>query len=236
MNKPSKKEQIKDKLNEITKKVSAIIDDVDKSKPITKEKITLTYTQSAPLPICTQDERAQAICFVTKYMHLPRIKISPINISEKNNKFYLSDLHLMRYEINELRPIIFNKTDSIYFKKIHKYCRNKLNNADPNRGLSIKVETAQSKQDITKAFLEVLDQNQKTIIDILNNSDFTYIYNGVLQHSDHKYSKRLLEDHHSGELQYILLKHPLLSNHIIEKLEPYFMILYQLNSLRMGSL
>ena len=47
-------------------------------------KLSFTYESSDPLPEMTQDERAQSICFVTRYKHLPILKrIETENIRSK---------------------------------------------------------------------------------------------------------------------------------------------------------
>lgn len=176
-----------------------------------KGSINFRYSISAPRDILTEDERAQSICFVTRYDALP--EFGRLQIEERQGSFYAANFYEMRGLLNEYRSIIQNKKDSIHFQKIHRFVRDKLLNQDHSQDLSIKV-THENDGDITDEFLDLINENIKAIKSLIKYSDFGYIYNGILQHSDNKTSHRFLTEYASGELNYVFMYHALIASNI----------------------
>jgi len=194
-------------------------------------KISFKYEQSAPMDILSPFERAQSVCFIIKYEHLPTLE--NIDVSEYKGKFYLKNIDFIRHILNEYRPIVMNQNDSIYYAKIHKFCHEKLMNKNPSSGLSITVEHEKD-GDITESFAKILGERNKSIKSILKRCEFDYIYNGILQHSDHKYTKRFWEEYYSGRINHIFIKHAFLLRHIQECLYWHYRILNQLTFPKLG--
>lgn len=188
---------------------------------------------SAPGDILTTEERCQHICFVTKYESLP--SFAGINIIKHKDKFYLGNIDYMRHILNEYRLVIQNKSDSIYYAKIHRFCRDKLLCVDPAKGLSISL-VHETGGDISDMMVKMLDERNKAISLILKKSEFDYLYNGILQHSDIRYTKRFLREYSSGELNYIYIKHVLLLDYIKDWLFWHYRIINSMTFPQIGPL
>jgi hypothetical protein len=128
-----------------------------------------------------------------------------------------------------------NEKDSIHYEKIHRFCYEKLSNKNPNLGLCITVK-GDNGDDLTEVFRTILGDKDKMVKLILKKSDFGYIYNGILQHSDHKYTKRFWEEYYSGKINYVFIKHALLLEHIKGCLYWHYRILNQLTFPKLGPL
>ena len=197
------------------------------------ESYTLEYKISAPVDVLTPLERAISMVFMYRYDHLPE----PNNfvVGEYRGRHYINEIDDIRAALNEYRTIFFNKTDSLYYGKISNSYRKKLINRDPAKGLSISAINKE-KKDVTLEYVSYLDSTKKAIRYIIYASDFDYIFNGVLQHSDVKYSKKLIEDYTSGSLNYILLKNLALAKYVKLLFKEYFRVIGGLNFPRMGGL
>lgn len=178
-------------------------------------KISFEYKSSAPLPAMTRFERAQSICFVTRYEHLPTLE--RLDIVENNGKHYLGNIGFVRHILNEYRSLVLNQEDSVYFAKIHKFCHHKLANKDSSKEMSVSV-LHEADGDVTDVLLKMIGERNKAIKYILKECEYNYIYNGILQHSDHKYTERLIEDYHTGRLNHLFIKHAFLLGQIKELL------------------
>ena len=235
---PSENAKLPDKINTRLKIVFEEIEDISNNADtfITSEigkTFSFEYVHSSPTPILSSYERAQQVSFVTSYEHLP--ELYELTFIEKEGKYWIENYHYLRHILNDYRTIIMNTKDSIYYKKIHSFCHLKLANVDSGKGLGIRVFNSNG-EDVTALFNEKLDQNIKAISYVIKQCDYKYLYNGILQHSDSKYSERYLEDYYSGEINYILIKHAKLLHYIKDCLVWHYVILNQLTFPRLGSL
>lgn len=131
-------DDIKDRSNKMHSEVKTILDAATKYlQTDVSGPISFSFTHSAPTDILTEYERAQSICFIARYEALPIFK--NVKIQEIDGKYHFGNYSEAHYVLNEYRPIIQNKKDSTYYKKLHKYCREKLLNDDPAKGLSIEI-------------------------------------------------------------------------------------------------
>jgi hypothetical protein len=204
------------------------------SVQVTKlSKAAFQFTHSAPSDILTDDERAQSVCFITKYENLPEVE--GVQIEKSGENFHVANIAFFRHILNEFRPIIQNQRDSIHYMNIHKLIREKLLLDDPHEGLVLAV-IDELDNDISPTFLKYLNERAKTIRIIIDGLDFDYIYNGILQHSDHTYTDRFLKDYNSGELNYIFLQHAFLLNAIKQELYWHYKILNFLTFPKLGPL
>lgn len=194
-------------------------------------KISFKYESSAPLPEMTPFERAQSICFVTRYEHLPIL--NRLAIVEHNGKHYLGNIGFVRHILNEYRSLVLNQSDSVYFANIHSFCHDKLANKEPAMGMSVSV-SHEIEGDVTDILLKMIDERNKAIKYILKECEYDYIYNGILQHSEHKYTKRLIEEYHTGRLNHLFIKHAFLLGQIKELLWWHHYILNNLTFPKMG--
>lgn len=196
-------------------------------------KISFKFTSSAPRDYFTDYERAQSICFIARYELLPIFENADIHMN--NGKYFLKNYSEARYVLNEYRPIVQNEKDSIYYQKVHKLCREKLLNNDPSKGLSITVKH-KDRGDITSEFATYLGENCKAIKSIIKNCEFSYIYNGILQHSDHKFTKRFLKEYSSGVTNYVFMKHALIVSNVKFLLSEHYRLLNVLIFPKLGPL
>ncbi len=222
------------KLNAMKAEANGIIKCADTIKKIKHIKtVSFEYKHSAPKDILTKAERAQHVCFITRYEHLP--ELDTLDIFEKNGKYFVRNIPFIRHVLNEYRSIISNEKDSIYYNKIHKFCHLCLSNRDPKKGLSIAVYD-EKKKDVTNEFNKMLGEKNKSIRAVLNKGDFKYLYNGILQHSDYKYTERFWEEYYSGKLNYVFLMHAILLNYIKKCLYWHYTVLHQLTFPKLGPL
>lgn len=227
-------DSIKLKLSNTESEIEQIITNAQVMQKTTlSSHISFCYKQSAPMDILSPFERAQSVCFISRYEHLPIF--NGIEITEREGKFYVKNTGFLRHIINEYRSVISNQDDSIHYKKIHKFCFEKLRNRDPNAGLSINV-TDEDGNDVTAVFIRVLGENNNSISEVLANTEFGYIYNGILQHSDHKYTQRFWKEYHSGQLNYVFIKHAAVLVYIKDCLYWHYKILNQLTFPMLGPL
>ncbi|MFQ5715387.1 MAG: hypothetical protein ACE5GU_15295 [Candidatus Scalinduaceae bacterium] len=178
-------------------------------------------------------ERAQSISFVSRFENLPVLKTTHI-INHQNN-YYLKNIAYIRHILNEYRSIIHNECDSVYYQNVHNLCFKMLNLGDPQEGTTINAVNIKD-EDITHKIIKCLREYNKAIKFVLRPLEFDYIYNGILQHSDEKLSKRFTKDYMSGELNYIFWKHAYLLGLIKELLAPYYKILSFLSFPKIGPL
>jgi hypothetical protein len=197
------------------------------------DSIVLTYEISAPTDVLTPEERARSMVFVFRYDHLP--EISNLTVAQYRGRYFINEIDDIRAALNEYRTIFYNKSDAIYFGRISTIYRERLVNRDPRKGLSITAKDAKE-NDVTVDYVSHLDSRKKAIRAIISESDFDYIFNGVLQHSDGKYSRKLINDYTSGNLNYILLRNLTLARHIKFLFKEHYKVITGLNFPRMGGL
>ena len=177
-------------------------------------------------------ELAQSLCFCANYLSLPTT--GDLQIRESGGNYYLSNPWQIRNLLNEYRSIIQNKKDSTHYLKIHQLCRRKLRNSASD-GLKISI-ASESGDDLTPALLELLSQKITAIGKVLSACEFDYIYNGILQHSNHAYTDRYISEFQSGELNYVFARHALVCSYLKTELELHFKLLQIWNQLSPGPL
>jgi len=223
----TKCEKLQAEINEVVEKAEKV-QSIHISWPI-----RLGYESSVPRDILTEFERAQSICFVIRYENLPVVE--NLHIREHDGSYYLNNIGFIKYVLNEYRTIIQNQRDSVYYKRIHKFCRKKMVNRDKTKDLVITVYQ-ETDEDITETFTAYLDEQCKAIRVIIDNCDYGYIYNGILQHSDHNFTKRFLEEYSSGNINYTFIKHAQLLVYIKERLYWHYKLLNTLTFPKIGPL
>jgi len=195
--------------------------------------VSFKYEIGAPRDILTDFERAQSVCFVTRYEGLPIL--NDIAVAEHRGRYYLGNIDFIKHILNEYRAIIQNTKDSVHYQKVHKFCRAKLTNRDMSKDLVITVNN-EVDADITDTFTKYLDEKIKVITIVLNHTNYGYIYNGILQHSDHRFTKRFLKEYSSGEINYIFIKHAKLLGYIKDCLFWHYKLLNAITFPKLGPL
>lgn len=191
------------------------------------------YATSAPKPLLDEYERAQSLCFVTKYDALPEVE--EVDVVEHKGKFYPNNIDFFRHLLNEYRPIIQNESDSTHFNRINSLCKKFLANKDEAVGLCLTV-TSSGGEDVTDQYKRVIDQRAKSIRFLLKHSEFDYLYNGILQHADHRHTKRYIHEYTSGELHYVFFKHATMCGFIKEQLASHHYLMKNISGVGMGPL
>ena len=110
-----------------------------------------------------------------------------------------------------------------------------LRETDKSKGITVRVLDEQH-QDVTDAYAKWLGEGNQAIRQLLSAFDYNYLYNGFLQHSDPKFSKRLFQDYVSGEINYLRWKHVLPLGVLMGLLRPYYMLMRSLTFPSLGPL
>src|SRR5438270_11428134 len=95
---------------------------------------------------------------------------------------------------------------------------------------------ADTGNDVTALYSKWLTENKRAITAVITNLEFSYLYNGILQHSDTSLSKRYLSDYASVELNYLLWKHVRVLGFIKSLLGPYYKMMNVLTFPKLGPL
>ena len=191
------------------------------------------FKSSAPGDIVNDYERAQVLCFVLRYRHLP--VLDGMHVVGDDDEFHVANLDFMRHILNEYRSIIQNERDSIHYRKVHDHCRQKLELRDPSKG-TICTVFDEGENDITEQYITLLGERVKAISIVMKALEFDYIYNGILQHSDEAFSRRFVDDYTTGELNYVLAKHAHIVGVIKDLLYHHSLILHSFFYPKMGGL
>jgi len=101
-------------------------------------KLKFRIENSAPVrELLTPYEQAQAVSFITRYEQLPTDYT--VGLAQVGNVYHLADFPFLRYVLNEFRPLIMNKSDSVYYRKVNALCQKMLRRGDAEEGTIIRV-------------------------------------------------------------------------------------------------
>jgi hypothetical protein len=106
---------------------------------------------------------------------------------------------------------------------------------DKSKGTEVRVLDVEQ-SDVTGAFTKRLGERNQAIRHSIGSFDYDYLYNGFLQHSDPKFSKRLFQDYVSGEINYLLWKYVLPLGVLTGLLRQYYMLMRFLTFPSLGQL
>jgi len=197
--------------------------------------VGLRVTGSSPLPLMTWATQSQSLAFVVRYEHLPELHSFVAGRHPKTGLYYLNEIDQIRAALNEYRTIFFNKRDGIFYGVITNLYQKAFSSTDPNAPMRIEALTS-SDEDLSADYLVHL-QSRKTAIRVaIENSDFDYIFNGILQHTDDRFAMQMVKDYTDGSLAYLLLKNLLIAQGLKEFLNEHYKVINVLNFPRMGPL
>ena len=119
-------ERIKDKFGNIHKELNEIVDEArNKIEVQTDGRLSITIRNAAiDQDIITAEDRARFIHFVAKFQQLP--EMTTVDLVERNGKIFVGNLEDAKHILNEFRPIIWNRNDSIYYNRLYKSISSKL--------------------------------------------------------------------------------------------------------------
>lgn len=199
--------------------------------------IQFTHITSAPSPLFTTDEQSKWFVFIMRYDMLSDMvdAIPNPKITDVSGKLMIDNLYLFKSALNDMRTMIFNNDDSIYFNRIHKIIMRWLNNKDHSTGHQI-IVTDENGVNITDHFIEVLNSYHKILNKLIKNSDLSFLYNAVLQHTDSVDSKRFIDEYGNGMIQYTIIKCYQLCPVFINMLRYHRLIISNLMHIEMGEI
>ena len=235
-NPPAVPERIAKRFEAITADVQKAIDEANRKIVTTiPQKIAFSY-ESAVLDrdILSEYERAQSVSFVTRFDHFPDDLHTRIVVDDQSN-WWIANLWDLRQALNDFRSVIQNQSDSIYYQNIHGTWVQALRQMDKSKGTVVRVLDVQQR-DVTSVYVKWLGERNQAIRHLLAAFDYGYLYNGFLQHSDPKFSKRLMQDYTSGEINYLLWKHVRPLGELKRLLRPYYMLMRSLTFPNLGPL
>lgn len=229
--------QILAKLRKCESEAHEILKEAEKKiSDFETDKIHLTVSSSSPLPIMSWEEQAQSLAFVVRYEHLPEINSFVAGRHPTTGRYYLNEIDQIRAALNEYRTIFFNRSDGIFYGAITNLYQKAFNPAQPDKApMQIVAQTA-SGQDVSSEYLKHLKSRKKAINDAVQNSDFNFIYNGVLQHADAQYAMQMVKQYTDGSLAYLLLKNVIIAQGLKDFLSEHYKVINVLNFPRMGPL
>ena len=228
---PALPERIASRFRVIASEVQKVVDEANQ-KIVTEipERIAFRY-ESAVLDrdILSDYERAQSVSFVTRFDHFPANLETHFTTDDRNN-WRIANLWDLRQALNDFRSIIQNQSDSVHYQNVHNTWYKALRQTDKSKGTVVRVLDVEQ-HDVTDAYAKRLGERNQAIRHLISAFEYDYLYNGFLQHSDPKFSKRLFQDYMSGEINYLLWKHVLPLGILTGLLRPYYMLMRSLTFL-----
>lgn len=229
-------ERIAKRFEAITAEVQRAIDEANQNIVTTiPQRIAFRY-ESAVLDrdILSECERAQSISFVTRFDHFPDDLHTQIAVDQQGN-WWIANLWDLRQALNDFRSVIQNQSDSIYYQNIHNTWVQALRQMDKSKGTVVRV-LDDHQLDVTPVYVKWLGERNQAIRRLLASLEYGYLYNGFLQHSDPKFSRRLMQDYVSGEINYLLWKHVRPLGELKRLLRPYYTLMRSLTFPTLGPL
>lgn len=184
--------------------------------------------------ILSDYERAQSVSFVTRFDHFPTNLVTHFTNDNRNN-WRIGNLWDLRQALNDFRSVIQNQSDSVHYQNVHNTWSKALRQTDKSKGTMVRVLDVEHR-DVTEAYAKRLGERNQAIRHLISAFDYDYLYNGFLQHSDPKFSKRLFHDYISGEINYLLWKHVLPLGALAGLLRPYYILMRSLTFPSLGPL
>ena len=188
-------ERIRNRLTTFQAEIDQVLEGAERLLTIELPTVQFEFVNSAARDVLTDYERAQSVSFVTRFDHLPdECRVTAI---EHNGRYDIDNIDYRRHALNEFRPLIENKKDSVYYQKIHNVWYGMLKREDSDKGTTIRAFD-KTEVDVTGVCIMWLSEANKAIKFVLRQLDYGYLYNGILQHSAPEYSTRFIEDYTSG--------------------------------------
>jgi len=227
-------QRIVQRLKELEQELEALVSNVEgRLETRMPGPVALRFQHAAIGDVLTQRERAQSINFVTRYEALPAQY--SIQLTQRDGKWHLANMSLLRYILNDYRPLIQNKRDAVHYRNIHNTWHTFLQRSDPKDGLTIRALDTKDR-DVTPIYAKWLGERNQAITEILASLQCDYLYNGILQHSAERFAEQFLKDYISGEINYLLWKHVHAFDIVREMLRPYHALLSILTFPKLGPL
>jgi len=227
-------QKVQRELKKVNREVDQVILNTFPESPFTPEdRIAFHFSGVSSNDVLTDNERAQSISFIIHFENLP--SDYPVKFQVTDGKCHISNIGNLRAALNEFRPLLQNQKDLIHYQRVHNDWCKMLRRTNPQEGTCIRVIDIMN-NDVTQKYIAHLNAHRQAISVTLGKLEFGFLYNGILQHSDKKYSKRFLDEYTSGKLDYVLLKHYYTLPYFRDCLSPYYDLLKMLTSPQRGHL
>lgn len=213
----------------ILTEAKALITDFDTAS------VRLRVSSSSPSPLMSWAEQAQSLVFVIRYEHLPELQSFVAGRHPNTGFFYLNEIDQIRAALNEYRTIFYNQRDGIFYATITNFYQKSFAPNALNASIRIEALTL-SGEDLSIDHLKHLKSRRKAIQMAIRKSDFDYIFNGVLQHTDDKFAMQMVIDYADGSLNYLLLKNVLIAQGLKEILVEHYKVINVMSFPKMGAL
>ncbi|WP_374000299.1 hypothetical protein [Bdellovibrio bacteriovorus] len=157
--------------------------------------------------------------FLRKYKSLPEYQHPKITV--RGSSAILANEANYRAKLSELRPIFSNQNDPIFYTKIHGKLSQIFLGTYDGGSLKMKIisQGPTGEIDRTPEYLAAINARKKIISRAIQLSDLDFLYNGVLQHSDARFSERYEREYRSGELSLTIAKNALLAENMVQWLD-----------------
>lgn len=192
--------------------------DIISETPVPKElkQVSFEFINNSGNNIATNYEWAEITSFFSHIESGVNFTPDSDNLKEK-----------AKLVLNEMRPVLFNKSDSIHYEKIMNIIKQMINGNHKTKTIINAVDSDGNY--INKEYIQVLRTLERYIEATISKSDFDYVCNRLLQHSDLKYQERFLQDHRDGAIPYILIKNAIIASCIANLLYSYLQPLLMFN-------
>lgn len=196
--------------------------------------VSLQISSVTCLPLMTFEEQSQSLAFIVRYEHLPELNSFEAS-AHPNGNHYLKEIDQIRAALNEYRTIFFNQDDGISYGRIANLYQKAFRTDLPKATMRIRALNS-SNEDVSPQYLEHLNSRRKAIRHAVEKSDFSFIFNGVLQHSDSRHAFRMVKAYTDGTLAYLLLKNLFIAQELKVFLSEHYRVINALNFPKMGPL
>ncbi len=223
---------VRARLDEIEREHSALVGKARSTlDPLAVGPVQLTLRVTKPLGFPPPEMSAQALGFAIRFDELP--DDFELAVGQVRDRWHVSNLSEVRHVLNDFRPLIFNKSDSVYYAKVHNAWFPLLADKDTIAELTASDSTG---ADCTDALRRWVGATRRVLRETIDHFEFSYLYNGVLQHSDDSYSSRFFSDYSTGELNYVYWRHVSALRLIHHLLRPYRVLVGTVSFPNRGSL
>ena len=124
-----------------------------------------------------------------------------------------------KYTLFEMRAILMNEQDSIHYTKMIQIVEQMMLCIHSTETMITAVD--EKGNDITELYKKELKKLKKYIVNVISKSDFDYVYNRLLEHSDSRYQERYLNDIKQRLVPYILIKNAIVASYLAKLLLCY---------------
>jgi hypothetical protein len=167
-----------------------VVDEANQKMVTTIPEIIAFRYESAVLnrDILSDYERAQSVSFITRFDHFPATLETHFTVDDKG-KWWIANLWDLRQALNDFRSVIQNQSDSVHYQNVHNTWYKALRQTDKSKETRVRVLDTQN-HDLTDAYAKRLGERVQAIRYLIDAFDYDSLYNGFLQHSDPKVSKK----------------------------------------------